>query len=177
MFQQPVATKLMLFMTMIGSDSCIIFLLALLTVVFWKYKKIEIALVLILSAGGGEIIVATIKHLVARARPSVSGFLVSASGYSFPSGHSFVAVSFYGLLIYFVFSSAKNKFIKFFILVLGLILIASVGFSRLYLGVHWLTDVLGSYALGISWLAIGLSFWEYFKKHKPSNKNIKKFHS
>lgn len=165
-FHQPVLTEIMLFATLIGSSSCVIFLLALLAVIFWKYKKINFVFILILSAGGGEVLVAGIKHLVTRARPPVSGFLTLADGYSFPSGHSFVAISFYGLLAYLLISNLKNKSKKVAVFCLSLFLILSIGFSRIYLGVHWLTDVLGSYALGLSWLVIVISFWKYFKKHK-----------
>lgn len=158
-------TKTLLFITHFGASSLVIFLSGILVIIFWKYKQLHLAVILIVSVGGGEILVTIIKHLVTRSRPPVADMLTAASGYAFPSGHSFVAVSFYGLLIYFLYSYLKNKLVRYLILCAGLALILFIGFSRIYLGVHWFTDVLGSYLLGLCWLIGSIAFSEKYQKN------------
>ena len=82
--------------------------------------------------------------------------LVMAHGYSFPSGHAFTAMIVYGFLIYITAKSIKSELFRFAIFSLATIVIIIVGVSRIYLNVHWVTDVLGGYAVGFSWLTLSI---------------------
>lgn len=113
----------------------------------WHYM-----LALIASVGGGEIFVWLTKHLFSRPRPPFLNHLTPETGFSFPSGHSFVALSFYGLLVYFLLRSTKNNFLRMAAVAAGVFVVLAVGFSRIYLGAHWPSDVLASYAVGAVWL-------------------------
>lgn len=75
-------------------------------------------------------------------------------GYSFPSGHSMVSMAFYGFLIYLIYNNIKNKYIKWILISSLSILIILIGISRIYLGVHYTSDVLAGFLLSISYLVI-----------------------
>ena len=119
---------------------------------------------LIISAGGGEIVVAIIKNLVQRPRPPSIDALILEKSFSFPSGHAFIAFSFYGLLSYIVYRTNKKKIWKITAISAGIALIGIIAFSRVYLGVHWPSDVLASLALGAAWISTYSIILEFQKK-------------
>ena len=97
-----------------------------------------------------------IKNIVRRTRPK--GFrIIEESGYSFPSGHSMVSMAFYGLLIYLIYKKVDNKYLKNCLIFLLSIIILLIGLSRIYLGVHYTSDVLAGFLLGISYLIVFVS--------------------
>jgi len=99
-----------------------------------------------------------IKHIVRRPRPNVLR-LVEESGYSFPSGHSMVSMAFYGIIIYLVYKNVSNKYLKWTLITLLSLLILSIGFSRIYVGVHYFTDVAGGFLLGLAYLIIYINIY------------------
>ena len=102
---------------------------------------------------GCTVINQTIKHIVRRPRPNVLR-LVEESGYSFPSGHSMISVAFYGLVIYLVYKNVNNKYLKWTLITLLSLLILTIGFSRIYVGVHYFTDVVGGFFLALAYLIV-----------------------
>lgn len=97
-----------------------------------------------------------IKNIVRRTRPE--GFrIIEESGYSFPSGHSMVSMAFYGLFIYLIYKKVDNKYLKNCLIFLLSIIILLIGLSRIYLGVHYTSDVLAGFLLGISYLIVFVS--------------------
>jgi undecaprenyl-diphosphatase len=94
-----------------------------------------------------------LKNLFDRDRPLVP-LLEEARGLSFPSGHALMSVTFYGLLIYIVFKSFKNKPLKWTFISMLLLLILTIGFSRIYLRVHYASDVIAGFCVGLLWLVI-----------------------
>lgn len=107
---------------------------------------------------GVTIINQVIKHIVRRPRPNVLR-LVEEDGYSFPSGHSMVSMAFYGIIIYLVYKNVTNKYLKWTLITLLSLLILSIGFSRIYVGVHYFTDVVGGFLLGIAYLIIYINIY------------------
>ncbi len=78
-------------------------------------------------------------------------------GYSLPSGHSMVSLAFYGLIIYFIYKNIENKHIKWTLIAVLSLLIVFIGISRIYLGVHYTSDVLAGFLLAIPYLIIYIS--------------------
>lgn len=103
-----------------------------------------------------------LKHIFLRARP-VGINLITESGYSFPSGHSMVGVAFYGYLIYLIIYSNLDKWKKTLFSSLLVLLILLIGISRIYLGVHFASDVIGGFALSLAYLIVFINFI-YIKK-------------
>lgn len=126
-----------------------IVLLGVLCFMFCKKNRWFITFDLV----GCTVINQTIKHIVRRPRPNVLR-LVSESGYSFPSGHSMISVAFYGLVIYFVYKNINNKYLKWSLISLLSLLILTIGFSRIYVGVHYFTDVVGGFFLALAYLIV-----------------------
>ncbi|WP_162427510.1 phosphatase PAP2 family protein [Pontibacter pudoricolor] len=95
-----------------------------------------------------------LKYFFDRPRPIVP--MVEAHGLSFPSGHTMVAASFYGLLIYLVWQNVKQPALKYTLVALLSVFVILIGFSRIYLRVHYATDVLAGFAAGFMWVFIGI---------------------
>ena len=105
-----------------------------------------------------------LKHIIRRPRPEIIR-LVEEGGFSFPSGHSMASFGFYGLLIYIVYKSKLNKKLKIFLISTLSILISLIGISRIYLGVHYASDVIGGFIMSYICLILFTNFTKkYFKK-------------
>jgi undecaprenyl-diphosphatase len=152
-FRSPTFNNLMLLFTDLGKVQIVAVGVAAVAFSFFLLKRWHALIILILSVVGGEAIVGILKHVIHRPRPPLVHALAPENSYSFPSGHAFVAFSFYGLLTYFAFRAIKNRLLRMLIILVGILLIFGIGFSRIYLGVHWPSDVLAGYALGAAWLA------------------------
>jgi undecaprenyl-diphosphatase len=111
---------------------------------------------LIMAVFGGMLLNLLLKHLFLRARPQFENPILTLTTYSFPSGHTMMATVFYGTICWFVVSRPSLGRLSWLAIPLALVLITLVGFSRIYLGVHYLSDVLGAMAEGLAWLAFCL---------------------
>jgi undecaprenyl-diphosphatase len=109
-----------------------------------------------LIAAASALLTEAIKRLVARPRPDadVVAVLEGASGHSFPSGHTLLYVTFFGFLAYLAYAQLKPGRLRTTVLWLAAILILLVGPSRIWMGQHWASDVLASYALGLAYLVM-----------------------
>ena len=142
--------------TEFGSSEWIGVVLFLL-VLFFVWKRWWPSLVtLIVAVPGGMLLNELVKVLVHRHRPFVDGPFVDWSGYSFASGHTIGATLLYGQLLLFVLPALKARQWRVLTVCSATLLIALVGFSRIALGAHFLTDVLAGILFGILWLAICL---------------------
>ncbi|SIR09945.1 phosphatase PAP2 family protein [Pontibacter lucknowensis] len=104
-----------------------------------------------------------LKFFFDRQRPDMP--LVDASGLSFPSGHSMIAASFYSLIIYLTWQHVESKPLRNFLVALLVIFILLIGFSRIYLRVHYATDVVAGFAAGILWVIIGIGLLRRIEKY------------
>lgn len=108
-----------------------------------------------------------LKQLFQRKRP-LSPLLKAAKGLSFPSGHAIMAVTFYGLLIYILQHSVAVDWIKWIATILIVVLILLIGFSRVYLRVHYASDVAAGFVIGLLWLIISLAVLKWLEGYVHS---------
>jgi undecaprenyl-diphosphatase len=105
------------------------------------------------------------KALFHRARPIGIGYYIEKN-FSFPSGHSTTAMGMYGFIIYCLMREEHKRSARIITFIFGILLITTIGFSRIYLGVHYLSDVLGGFLVGFIWVIFGISLVEWNKYRK-----------
>lgn len=149
-FESDIMTKVLKLITQLGGVLYFT-ILSFLVVVLAKRKKTK--LLIPINIGLGTIINLIIKEIIKRPRPSVTR-LVNESGYSFPSGHAMTSIAFYGFLIYLIYKRIQNKYLKWALIIVLCILIFLIGFSRIYLGVHYASDVISGFIAGAIYLII-----------------------
>lgn len=152
-------TFVMLIVTYCGSYLIVSGLTFLSAVSFYIHKHTARILPLLVTVGGSTITTYIIKHIFYRARP-ISEALYLETGSSFPSGHATVAMALYGFLLYTIWKHDKHALKKPFMIFLFTLIIL-IGISRLYLGVHYLSDVLVGYAVGFVWLLLSIKLHKY----------------
>ena len=164
----PAVTEFMLLITHMHSVPGIIVLSVLTGLVFvWKMEWYWL-LALAVSVGGGMIINVLVKHAFHRARPRFDDPLLLLTTYSFPSGHTAGATLFYGALTTYMFYRIHSWHWRTPIVAIAVLMVLTVGVSRMYLGVHYLSDVLGAIAESIAWLALSLTTVSALRRRKEA---------
>ncbi len=155
-------TCIMIFISYMGSAIALVVLSIGLYILIKNKKNSKfIVLNLILSYFLNE----TLKLIIRRQRPPRLQ-IIAENGYSFPSGHSMISFAYYGFLIYLVNKNIKNKKIKTPLIVFLSLLILVIGISRIYLGVHYVTDVIGGFVFGFIYLFLLIKYVYNYKKVK-----------
>lgn len=147
------ATPIAKFITNFGGA---IFLITLTVILFILIKNKKIGISIFSNLVIITILNQLLKRILQRPRPTEFK-IIEETGYSFPSGHSMVSMAFYGYLICLIYKYVNNKYIKWISIILLSILICSIGVSRIYLGVHYTSDVLGGFLVSISYLILFIS--------------------
>lgn len=142
--------------TLLGDKYTVSFLALVSLVLFLVLRRHTFsrmyALVIALSPLLGEVLIFALKHIVDRKRPPLIFALITERSPSFPSGHAFAAWSFYAVLTFILLRNVQSRSLRICVWVVTGFFVAAIGFSRIYLGVHWLSDVLTSTVLGAAWL-------------------------
>ncbi len=142
----------------------------LLLIAFFVYvKKHKDALLVAVVALSSLGLMSLLKNMVQRYRPS-SPLVDGITNFSFPSGHALMSVAFYGLLAFYAVKMINNPVIKVSILLLLFAIMLLIGFSRVYLRVHYTTDVIAGFSIGICWMLF--CFWLMNKTTKPGNQGL-----
>jgi membrane-associated phospholipid phosphatase len=149
----PMNTRVMEFFTFIGSPAVVAGLVVLSVIVLYWQKKHWEALCMLVANVGGVAFNEVLKWAFHRQRPEIHR-LITAHGYSFPSGHSMGAIVFYGMVAYFFCLFAKSMTPKVLTCVVCVLLIVMIGGSRIYLGVHYPSDVIAGFIAGGAWLVV-----------------------
>ena len=129
--------------------------LALILILIPKTRR-NIGIPMAITAISSTIIYGIVKALFQRPRPDIALHLIDQGGYSFPSGHSMNGMVFFGILIYLIRKSCNNKMVANTLTVLLSLLVITIGFSRVFVGVHFPTDILGGWSLGIALLMVAM---------------------
>lgn len=166
-FRDPNLIIFFMWITALGIWQIVVSYILLFTFVLWRKHQTIYLLPLWVTFLGSQLITTISKLAIHRARPSGLVPAYMESSFSFPSGHTTVAAAFYGFVTYYLWRTSPKWRWKINWLFAGLILIISIGFSRLYLGVHFLSDVNSGYLVGLFWLIIGISILEWRHANQP----------
>ena len=128
------------------------------------HRAWERLLVVVLTVPGGALLNALLKHAFRRERPLFDDPLLVLTTYSFPSGHAMAATVLYGLLAVYAMRHLRQGRSRILVASVAGVVIVLVSFSRLYLGVHYLSDVLGGMAVGVVWLLMCLTAVESVRR-------------
>ena len=155
-------TPIMKIITWFGSVTCLV-PLTLILLVLIKNKKIGFL-------AGTNLVTVTIlnqllNYILQRPRPTEFR-IINEIGYSFPSGHSMISMAFYGFLIYLIYKNIKNKYLKISLITILSLLIVMIGISRIYLGVHYTSDVCAGFLISIAYLIIYIKIANKFILNK-----------
>ena len=153
-------TNIMIVITNIGSSYALIALSLLLLFII---KKKRIPLAIIINLISVTLISQLFKFIIQRDRPEGFNILVE-SGYSYPSGHSMVSMAYYGLIAYLIYKNVKNKVLKTILIITIFIGIILIGFSRLYLGMHYFSDVISGFFAAIAYLMVFIHYYKMIIK-------------
>lgn len=163
-----------LFVTYFGNWQFVVTIGLIAITILLIFRKWRMAKFLLVGTIGGYAVREFLKFIVKRNRP-IGYSWVPTTGYSFPSGHAFIATIFYGLIGYFLYRTVKKRWQKTLIVLATLIVIFLIGYSRVYLGAHWFFDVVGGWAAGFSMLMFLRTFYNEFERNSPSEKKLSVF--
>jgi len=166
----PFTTSFLQGITFLGSHTFLIpanLLLAFYFLFIKKHRWYSIKVPVV--ALGGLLLMTLLKQFFNRPRPLVP-LLEPVRGLSFPSGHALMSVSFYGLLIYLVWENVKEPIRKWLLISSLVILIILIGFSRIYLRLHYFSDVIAGFSIGVIWLSV--SIWAIRRIEQYSRRKI-----
>lgn len=172
----PALTKIFLAFTFLGDALFVLPLTAFLAIFFFYKKQLPYFFLFVGTMVGASVSLFLLKHVVHRIRPDMFPWLVPESGFSFPSGHATLSIAFYGLLAYLWASSAdsgastkRTKSSQWNIFFIWLFLVFGIGLSRLYLGVHYPTDIIAGYLTGFIFLCVGIEIFEQYAHTRKNN--------
>lgn len=172
----PRLTSVMLLFTCLANWQIIGVGLLLSILFLSRRRQWFLVMALLLSVFGGEVLVFLSKISFSRGRPDTLNALIPAKGLSFPSGHAFVAITFYGFIAWILMTERQDWPTRAAVLLVASVLAAAIGFSRIYLGVHWPSDIFASYFLALAWLTfLTTMFRAYVPTRYASNSAAKSF--
>jgi membrane protein DedA with SNARE-associated domain/membrane-associated phospholipid phosphatase len=166
-FRNPILTKFFLWITLFGKWQVVLAVALAAALLFILWKKREYCAAFFITLAGGVGFAQLAKLFWHRPRPGAPLPVYFEHSWSFPSAHAVVAVCLYGFLTYYLIKNLYRWRNRINALFAGLFLIVFIGFSRLYLGVHFLSDVWAGYMIGIMWLLVGIGIVEWYgERHK-----------
>ncbi|MDP4104533.1 MAG: phosphatase PAP2 family protein [Bacillota bacterium] len=169
--ESPGLTSIMKFFTFIGSGTQVV-IIALL-VIFFLFKVLHHRRELILFIWvvlGTTILNEILKTIFHRARPTIHR-IVDANGFSFPSGHSMAAFSLYGVIAFLLWRHLSTSLGRGMIIIFSIFMIIMIGVSRIYLGVHYPSDVLGGFLASGCMLAVSIWFYQSYMEKRSKSKS------
>jgi len=165
-FRTEGLTQVFTWITLLGKSRVILGFLVITAGFLWLWRKTYFFFSLLVSVAGSEAFTHLGKLAFHRPRPTLAVY--AEHSFSFPSGHATIAVAFYGFVGYLLVHSAPSWNKKVNIFFATILLIMAIGFSRIYLGVHYISDVWSGYLVGAMWLIIAVSLSEWLRQKKKT---------
>lgn len=150
----PAVTIVMKGFTVIGASVCTFVVLAAAVISFWLAGMRRAAIMLLIAMAGSLVLELSLKHVFHRARPEPYFNVPLPGSYSFPSGHALAAACLYGMLAYLVTARVHRRGTRIAVWMFCLGMIVMIGLSRIYLGVHYPSDVVAGYMTACVWLVM-----------------------
>ena len=169
-FRTETLTNVFSWITLLGKSQVILYFIAVTVAILWLWRKYYYILPLFVAVIGSGAFTYSGKLAFHRPRPELAVY--AEHSFSFPSGHATIAVAFYGFLSYLLIRFAPNWRRKVNLFFAGTLLILAIGLSRIYLGVHFLSDVWSGYLVGAMWLIIAISFSEWLEHKNMKDRSI-----
>ncbi len=158
-WESPSVTRIAETLSAIGSTIGVIVIVAVVGILLAAMLGHRKELVLFgFSVGGAALLNTVLKSTFQRERPTLHR-LAEETGYSFPSGHSMAAFALYGVLAFLLWRHVKSRKGRLILIVSAVLLVISIGLSRIYLGVHYPSDVLAGYLASMVWLGLGIELF------------------
>jgi membrane protein DedA with SNARE-associated domain/membrane-associated phospholipid phosphatase len=167
-FRTDALTDVFSWITLLGKSQVFLCFIAITVTLLWLWRKNNYIPSLFIAVIGSEIFTYLGKLAFHRPRPEMSVYVEHS--FSFPSGHATIAVAFYGFVGYLLLRFVQSWNRKINIFITTILLIIAIGFSRIYLGEHYISDVWSGYLVGAMWLIIAVSFSEWLGYHEKSRK-------
>jgi phosphatidylglycerophosphatase B len=165
-----VLTYVMKFFTFIGSAPFVIVLSLFLLFFLFKVLHHRFELILFVSAiTGSAILNGILKNLFQRVRPDLHR-LIDVEGYSFPSGHAMNAFTVYAIISFLLWRDIPSRFGRGTLIFVSTVMILAIGISRIYLGVHYPSDIVGAYFASGFWITTAILFFQYYQEKRYNKK-------
>ncbi|HEY4553801.1 MAG TPA: phosphatase PAP2 family protein [Bacillaceae bacterium] len=172
-FESAPLTRLMLILSFLGSTASISLLTASISFFLFFFRSRRLGLYMILTvAFGAGLLNRLLKLAFKRERPSMP--LIEEHGYSFPSGHAMTAAIFFGAILFCIWKINNDRKILSSSIVICLLLTLGIGISRIYLGVHFPSDVLAGYTAGLAWVYFSILLFGTVEKMNDGEENVHK---
>ena len=166
----PARTVFMQIITFIGSQNFLLPANIILIGIYLFFLKNKLSAYKIAAISISSVLVMFLMKLFLHRNRPLIPLIAKVHGYSFPSGHTFTSVTFYGIIAYILYKNVKNKAVKWLVISCLILLICLVGFSRVYLRLHYASDVIAGFCLGTIWLV--LAKWFLVKAENKEIENI-----
>lgn len=151
--------------THFGSKKLVAPLILILAAILFFYKKYALGLFIALTSGTGAALNIILKTIFQRERPDILP-LITETGYSFPSGHSMGSIIFYGSVAYLIVHLTRKSSVRWIGVTAMILLIVIIGSTRIYLGVHFPSDIIGGFSVGTMWLIVCIFCFRYYEFKK-----------
>jgi undecaprenyl-diphosphatase len=158
--RSPGATSFFLVFTVLGTGAGLGVMVLLIAIALAVRRRFAWAAFLVVTALGGGLLNQGLKQLFARTRPDMAAALWHSTSYAFPSGHAMGSFVVFGALVYVIMRAQPSWRVRSAAVALALCFIGAISLSRLYLGVHWFSDIVGGLSGGLVWLATTTAAYE-----------------
>lgn len=162
-YDSPVAVKILQLVSWLGRPVLLGLFVAVGVVILWRRNQRKLVAFLVLTTLGGGLVDSAVKILVNRPRPLVDHPVQTAFGKSFPSGHAMSSLVCFGALLVIFLPALRTRRSRHVAVGVTALLVLAIGLSRLMLGVHFVSDVVGGYVLGAAWLLGAVAIFEVWR--------------